>query len=95
MLICKNDKISVLKTLGKYIVNWYHTYILNAGMERIEATIIQQYYWPHLRKKVHTHCKLCMACKKNKKKNRKTGKLPTTEAEAIPWDRLLVDHVGP
>ena len=32
---------------------------------------------------------------KNKKQNLKYGKLTAKEAEAIPWDRLLVDLVGP
>ena len=41
MLICKNNKIFVPKILQKYVVNWYHTYLLHPGMYCIEATISQ------------------------------------------------------
>ena len=43
MFICKNDKIVVPKILQKYVVNWYHTYLLHTSMEHTEATISQQY----------------------------------------------------
>ena len=43
MLICKNDKIVVPKILQKYVVNWYHTYLLNPGTYITEATISKQY----------------------------------------------------
>ena len=33
--------------------------------------------------------------RKNKKQNLKYGKLPAKEAEAIPWERLLVDLIIP
>ena len=41
-----------------------------------------------------THIKFCRTCQKNKKQNLKYGKLPTKEAEAIPWDRLSIDLIG-
>ena len=34
-------------------------------------------------------------CQKNKKKNLKYGKLFVKEVEAIPWDMILVDLIGP
>ena len=43
MLICKNDKIVVPTVLWKYIVNWYHTYLLHPGMDRTEANISEHY----------------------------------------------------
>ena len=54
MLICKNDKIVVPKILQKYVVSWYHTYLLHPGTEIIEATISQYYYWPNLRDNIRT-----------------------------------------
>ena len=59
MLICKNDKIVVPTILQKYVVNWYHTYLLHPVTERTEATISQKYYWPHLREDIHTHINVC------------------------------------
>ena len=95
MLICKNDKIVVPKILQNYVVNWYHTYLLHTGMDCTEATISQHYYWPQLKDNICTHIEVCKTCQKNKKQNFKYGKLHSKEAEAIPWDRLLVDLRGP
>ena len=33
MIICKNDKIVVPEIIRKYVVNWYHTYLLYTGTE--------------------------------------------------------------
>ena len=95
MLICKNDKNFVPKILQKYVVNWYHTYLLHPGTELTEAIISQQYYWPHLRDNIRTNIKFCKNCQKNKKQNLKYGKLPAKEGEAIQWDRLSVYLIGP
>ena len=83
------------KILQKYVVNWYHTYLLHPGKVRIEATISHHYYWPQLRGDICTHIKVCKTCHKNKKKTLKYVKLPAKEAEAIPWDILSVDIIGP
>ena len=90
LFIYKNDKIVVPTIFQRYAVNWYHTYLLHPGMNRTEATIIQHYYWPHLRDDIHTHIKFCKTCHKQKKQKFKYGKLPAKESDAIPWDRLLV-----
>ena len=34
MLISKNDKFSVSDILQKYVINWYHTYLLHTCTER-------------------------------------------------------------
>ena len=94
-LICKGDKIVLPTILQKYAVNWYHTYLLHPGMERTEATLCQHYYWPESRDTIRAHIKKCTTCQKNKKINKKYGYLPAKEAEAIPWDRLSVDLIGP
>ena len=44
-LICRNDKIVVPKVLQKYVLNWYHTYLLHPGSDRTEATMRQHLYW--------------------------------------------------
>ena len=85
----------VLTILQKCIVDWYHIYLLHLGPERTEATISQHCHWPKLRDNIRTHIKVCSICQKNKKQNLKCGKLPTKEVEAIPWDRILVDLIGP
>jgi hypothetical protein len=37
----------------------------------------------------------CAICQTQKKQSKKYGLLPEKEAEAIPWDRLCVDLIGP
>jgi hypothetical protein len=37
----------------------------------------------------------CPTCQKNKRYKKKFGILPPKEAEAIPWDKLCVDLIGP
>ena len=83
------------KILRKYLVNWYHTYLSHPGMDITEATISQHYYWPQLRDNIRTHINVCNTCQKKMKQNFKYGKLSAKEAEAIPWDRLSVDLIGP
>ena len=79
MLIFKSDKIVVPKNIQKYVVYWYHTYLLHLVTERTDASISQHYYWNNLRNKIHTHIKVCMECRKNRKINIKYGKLPAKE----------------
>ena len=42
-LICKGDKVVITKILRKYVVKWYHTYLLNLRMDCTESTISQHY----------------------------------------------------
>ena len=80
MLICKNDKIGVLTMIRKYVVNWYHTYLLNIGTNCTEDNISHHYYWHKLRYDIRTHIKVCKNCQKNNKQNFKYGKLSLKEA---------------
>ena len=43
MLICRNDKKCVPNILRKYVVNWYHIYLLHLGTECTEVIIGQHY----------------------------------------------------
>ena len=68
---------------------------MHQGTEHTEATISQHYYHNHLRDNTRTHIKVCAVFQKKKKQNLKYGELPAKEMEAILWDRLLVDLIGP
>ena len=48
-----------------------------------------------MREDVHQHCKNCHVCQTTKRGSKKYGHLPEKEAEAIPWDKLCVDLIGP
>ena len=45
-LVTYEGKIAIPQKLQKYVVKWYHTYLLHPGMDRIEAIIHQNLYWP-------------------------------------------------
>ena len=40
-LICKGKKTFMTEILQKYVVNWYHTYLIHPVMDCTEVTIIQ------------------------------------------------------
>ena len=69
--------------------------ILHLGKQLTDTTISQHYYWPNLRDNMRTRITVYNIFHKNKKQNLKYGKLPAKEAEAIPWEKLLVDLIGP
>jgi len=94
-LICYNKKIVIPTALQKYVLNWYHTYLLHPGSTRTEETIKQHFYWPNLQKDVRKYVGTCDVCQKCKKQKPKYGWLPEKEAEAVPWERLCVDLIGP
>ena len=48
-----------------------------------------------MREHIRAHCTKCSVCQKNKRDQRKFGHLPPKEAEAIPWDKMCIDLIGP
>ena len=83
------------QSLQKPCVEWYHEQLLHPGITRTEETIRQHFYWKNLREDIQKHCRKCHKCQLTKKKTIAYGKLPEKEAEAIPWDKLCVDLIGP
>ena len=69
----------------KYIREWI---VLRPPLVRI--TIV-----PDIRNDIRIQIKVFISCQRNKKEVLKYDHLPAKEAEAIPWDRLLVDLIGP
>ncbi len=94
-LVCFKDKIVVPTKLQKHIIHWYHTVLCHPGINRTEETIGQHLWWPKMRQQITSFVTHCITCQKNKRKHDKFGKLPPKEAEAIPWDKLCVDLIGP
>jgi hypothetical protein len=95
MLICKDNKIVLPKILIPRVVEWYHTTLCHPGETRMEQSIRQHFTGTKLREIVHKICSTCPTCQITKKSSIKYGKLPEKEAEAIPWDKLCVDLLGP
>ena len=94
-LITYNGKISVPRVLQERLVHWYHDRLCHPGETRTELTIRQHFTWKNLRDTVHKVCSKCPICQKAKRSGKKYGHLPEKEAEAMPWDVLCVDLIGP
>jgi hypothetical protein len=48
-----------------------------------------------MRDQITNDVSTCAICQTQKKQSKKYGLLPEKEAEALPWDRLCVDFIGP
>jgi transposase InsO family protein len=94
-IVMKNEKIVVPKTLQKRAVEWYHGILMHPGEQRTEFTMAQHYTWKGMRSTIQSVCKRCVSCQLTKPKSKKYGHLPPKDAEAIPWDTLCIDLIGP
>jgi transposase InsO family protein len=94
-LICKNAKIVLPTLLQKHVMNWYHAILCHPGMNRTEETISQHLWWPKMREQITAFVQACPTCQKNKRKQKKYGHLPPKEAEALIWDKMCIDLIGP
>jgi len=94
-LLCFKDRIVVPTSLRKRIIQWYHYLLCHPGINRTEETIGRHFYWPKMRDQITNDVSTCVVCQTQKKQIKKYGLLPEKKAEAIPWDRLCVDLIGP
>jgi hypothetical protein len=94
-LLCFKDKIVIPTSLTKQIIQWYHYLLCHPGINRTEETMGQHFYWPKMRDQIMNDVLTCAICQTQKKQSKKYGLLPEKEAEAMPWDRLCVDLIGP
>ena len=94
-LICFQDKIVAPKLLQKHVIDWYHTILCHLGILQTEETIIQHLWWPKMREQINKYVRACLTCQLNKRKKTKYGYLPPKEAEAVIWDKMCIDLIGP
>jgi len=94
-LVCYNDKIVVPKKLHQHVIDWYHVTLCHPGINRTEESIGQHLFWPKMRDQITKYVQACPTCQKNKRQVKKYGWLPPKEAEAIPWDKMCIDLIGP
>ena len=73
----------------------YHTYILHPGIDIMYVMILQNLYWPGIRKDVHIKVTRCDTCQRTNFSIFKNGKFPDKLAEETPWNKLCVDIIGP
>ena len=69
-------------------------YLLNPVLDRTKAIIFQHLYWPGIRESVQKEVTNCETFQHTKWSNKKYGKLPSKEAEEIPWNKLYVDIIS-
>ena len=63
-------------------------------MDRTEATIHQNLYWPDIRDTIWKEVINCNTCQRKKRSNKKYGKLPAKVAEEIPWNKICIYLIG-
>ena len=76
--MCKY-KVFILSILQSYGLHWYHSYILNPGMDATEAIVHQHLYCPIIRPALWNDLNNCDTFHHTKQPNTKYGKLPTKE----------------
>ena len=75
LLTCE-DKIVISYKLQKYVVKWYHTYLLHPVMDIMEEIICQHFYWPGIIEFIHKEVKNCDTLQRTKWSTKKYGKFP-------------------
>ena len=48
-----------------------------------------------MQNQITTNVTKCAVCQLNKRRSKKYGHMPEKEAEAIPWDKMCIDLIGP
>ena len=76
IVVCKNGKMIIPKTLQHHTVTWYHHYLQHPGHTRLEETLRAVMYWKNLQKYVRFYVKTCKSCQVSKHKKLKYGSLP-------------------
>ena len=89
------DKIYIPTKLRDDTLNWYHHNMCHPGGTILHGTMAQTMAWPGMASMVKRYVQTCPTCQISKRNAKKYGHLPPKTAEAVPWDLLCVDLVGP
>ena len=84
LLLVKGDKIVIPEGLHKYVMDWYHTYLLHPGRDCTLAAIGKHLYWWGYQEDIRKYIEKCDTCQRCKKRKLKYRELPPKEAEATP-----------
>ena len=88
-------KIVIPSMLVKSVLNNAHD-IVHHGSGKMQQTIMEEYWWPGIRKEIQTWCRTCKGCQSVKKPKNKHNKgtlnlFPATR----PFQQISIDIVGP
>ena len=75
-IITYKDNIFIPQKLQKYVVKWYHTYLLRPGLDKTEAMIFQHLYWPGIKYAVYIEVTYRDTYQCAKRSTDKYGELP-------------------
>ena len=97
VLSTEEGRLVVPRKLQERILAWYHLYLRHPGATRMYKTMEIGFWWKTMRQDVEYTVRTCPECQKNKKVQKKYGKLPPKDAEteSTPWERVNVDLIGP
>ena len=90
------DKIFVpnVSSIKSRIIEEFHATAGHPDSERTAAAILRSFYWPHLRKEVKSHVKLCGLCQRIKPRTaRPYGSLMPLPVPVRPWESISMDFV--
>ena len=82
IIMCK-DNIFIWLIIQRYVLHCYHPYIPHTGMDRTEAILCQNFYWPGIKAAVRKEVKNCDTFQCKKRSNIKYGKLPCKKADNL------------
>jgi len=75
------------------IIRYYHDDMAHCGIERTIQGIIQNYWFPTLRKKVKDYVNNCIVCiVSNTSKNLREGKMQIIDIPNLPFKIIHCDH---
>ncbi len=74
IVLCKEGKLVIPKTLQHKAVAWYHHYLQHPGHTRLEDTLRAVMYWKGMRNLIRSHTKTCKTCQVNNLKSKSMGK---------------------
>ncbi len=95
MVLCKEGKLVLPKSLQLRAVTWYHHYLQHPGNTCLEGTLRTAMYWTNMRRTVRSYVKHSRSCQVNKRQSTQYGKLPMKFVITTPWEALCVDLIGP
>ncbi len=84
IVLCKEGKLVIPKTLQHKAVAWYHHYLQHPGHTCLEETLRSVMYWKGMRNLIRSHTKTCKTCQDNKLKSKSMGKSQLSKLSQNP-----------
>ena len=78
-----------------YLVQWFHEALGHVGVNRLTATISNNFYHPRLSSRCRHLVQTCDTCQRYKLPGRGYGFVAPREAPLLPFSEIAVDLIGP